>query len=1018
MRSLLSRTLLTAALLLFFGSAHAQQSDSTQNAASDSSGGEWITLFDGETTDGWEMAGPGEFTIENDSTLLGQGGMGMLYYAERPFRDFILELDWKAVSDSANSGVFVRFPEKSDDPWVAVNTGYEIQIDGSRDSLHRTGSIYTFSPPTKNAAKPAGEWNTYRIQVEDQHYQIFLNGEKINDFTGERGREGYIGVQNHDDASKVWFRNIRVKPLRTSGASEDLGAYFKVDDERDEIRVLTVTTTHGFRHGPAIDQLKKTLPEIAQTTEFAFDFTESPADLNTENLANYDVLLFANSTMRLKRESEAMIGAWRTYSLKLDTPDGTIEGRATLSGDPEEDLDGTISMGGEVEEIDLEDVQLEGNTLSFNFDGGQYGHLQVEAALEDSTWDGTLKAMGMDLDLTGTLVDETEIDTDSAREEILVTAEQQQAILDFVKSGKGVAVAHAGLDAFYDWPEYREMVGGGLFESHPWTQQVDITIEEKNPATEHFDSSFSIHDEIYVLDENPRWNSRVLLSLDMNSVDAEDPAGIARNDYPISWMRTYGDGNVFATKLGHFPDVWTNPDYLTHLLQGMRMAAGRIEADFSGHRVKEVIAEGVWPDDIAVDTKGNVWIAELRGKVHHYDADKGETRLINHIETTDPTKIEHGLYGIEVDPNFYDGEPYVYLFYAEPETFINTLARFEYRGDSLDLSSKQVLLRVPTEPQCCHQAGDLEWGPDSTLYLSTGDTGMSETRPTWELSEEEIQAFVEENDLKDYHWSRLVDSERSAQNLTDLRGKILRINKDGTIPKDNPFYGKPGVRWEVYAYGLRNPYRFKVDPETKNVYIGVVGPDAAYDYDEYNLSEKGGENFGWPRSIGKLFYNELTPEDIPDFVPPFWEYTYASGGRSATVGPVYKFSGNGAFPAAFQDKVFVYDWARRWIKWGDVQKETFTNDTESSMKASASDIEMPAERLTNIKLFDQLTETAPISMEVGPDGSIYVAEFDGFWDAGPNAKVTRYRWVTGDEAPIGDASSKQTSGSTGDGAEK
>ena len=1016
MYSLLSRTLLTAALLLSFGNARAQQSDSTSNAASDSSGGEWITLFDGETTDGWEMAGPGEFTIGSDSTLLGQGGMGMLYYAEQPFRDFVLELDWKAVSDSANSGVFVRFPEKSDDPWVAVNTGYEIQIDGSRDPLHKTGSVYTFSPPTKDAAKPAGEWNTYRIQVEGQHYQIFLNGEKINDFMGERGREGYIGVQNHDDASKVWFRNIRVKPLQTSGAPENLGEYFKVDDERDPIRVLTVTTTHGFRHGPAIDQLKKTLPEIGETTEFEFGFTEDPADLNTENLANYDVLLFANSTMRLKRESETEIGAWRTYDLKLDTPDGTMEGRATLSGNPEEDLDGTINMGAEDGVVDLEDVELNGNSLSFNFDGGQYGQLEVEAVLEDSTWDGTLKVMGTGLKLTGTLVDETEIDTTPAREEILVTSQQQQAILDFAKSGKGVAVAHAGLDAFYDWPEYREMVGGGLFESHPWTQQVDVVVEEKNPATEHFGDGFSIRDEIYVLDENPRWNSRVLASLDMNSVDAEDPASIARNDYPISWMRTYGDGRVFVTKLGHFPDVWTNPGYLTHLLQGMRMAAGRIDADFSGHRVKEVIAEGVWPDDIAVDTKGNVWIAELRGKVHHYDAEKGETRLINHIETTDPTKIEHGLYGIEVDPNFYDGEPYVYLFYAEPETFINTLARFEYRGDSLDLSTKKVLLRVPTEPQCCHQAGDLEWGPDSTLYLSTGDTGMSETRPTWELSEEEIQAFVERNDLKDYHWSRLVDSERSAQNLTDLRGKIVRINKDGTIPKDNPFYGKPGVRWEIYAYGLRNPYRFKVDPETNNVYIGVVGPDAAYDYDEYNLSEKGGENFGWPRSIGKLFYNELTPEDIPDFVPPFWEYTYASGGRSATVGPVYKSSGNGSFPAAFQNKVFVYDWARRWIKWGDVQKETFTNDTESNMRESPLDVEMPAERLTNIKLFDQLRETAPISMEVGPDGSIYVAEFDGFWDAGPNAKVTRYRWVTGDEAPIGDASPKPTSGSTGGGA--
>ena len=76
--------------------------------------------------------------------------------------------------------------------------------------------------------------------------------------------------------------------------------------------------------------------------------------------------------------------------------------------------------------------------------------------------------------------------------------------------------------------------------------------------------------------------------------------------------------------------------------------------------------------------------------------------------------------------------------------------------------------------------------------------------------------------MKDYHWSRLVDSERSAQNLQDLRGKILRIDKDGTVPRDNPSFGQAGVRWEIYAYGLRNPYRFKVDKETDALYIGVV----------------------------------------------------------------------------------------------------------------------------------------------------------------------------------------------------
>jgi glucose/arabinose dehydrogenase len=458
-------------------------------------------------------------------------------------------------------------------------------------------------------------------------------------------------------------------------------------------------------------------------------------------------------------------------------------------------------------------------------------------------------------------------------------------------------------------------------------------------------------------------------------------------------MREHDGGRVFATKLGHFADVWRTPDFLQHLLQGMRMAAGRIPADFSGHREHEVTSENVWPDDIAIDDRGNVWIAELRGKVHHYDVQSGETRQIAQINTTDPTKIEHGLYGIEIDPGFYAGQPYVYLYYAEPETFINTLSRFEYADGRLDIDSEEVILRVPTEPNCCHQAGDLEWGPDGTLYLSTGDTGMSEVRPDWEMTEEEIQAFLDRNDLHDFHWSRLVDSERSAQNLQDLRGKILRINRDGSIPKDNPFYGEPGVRWEIYAYGLRNPYRFKVDDETGTLYIAVVGPDAAFDYDEYNISENGGENFGWPRSLGRLFYNEITPEHIPNFVPPMWEYTYETGGRSATVGPIYRHDGPGAFPEIFQDKLFIFDWSRRWIKWAGIDDGFFESDTANSVKNSPLVLRIPAKRLVDIKNFDLLTTTAPISMELAPDGSVYVAEFDGFWDAGPNARVTRYRWV-------------------------
>ena len=96
-----------------------------------------------------------------------------------------------------------------------------------------------------------------------------------------------------------------------------------------------------------------------------------------------------------------------------------------------------------------------------------------------------------------------------------------------------------------------------------------------------------------------------ITSLDTTSVDIErGPAGAGRNDFPISWLRDHKGGRVFVTKLGHFADVWTNPAFVQHLLQGMRMTAGRIPADFASQRITRTVAEIVWPDAIAADDEG------------------------------------------------------------------------------------------------------------------------------------------------------------------------------------------------------------------------------------------------------------------------------------------------------------------------------------------------------------------------------------------------------------------------------
>ncbi|RMH03666.1 MAG: DUF1080 domain-containing protein [Planctomycetota bacterium] len=174
--------------------------------------GYWVPLWDGATLDGWSMAGPGAFLIE-DGALRATGGMGLLWYSAESFRDFVLKLEWMVEEAEDNSGVFVRFPDPGDDPWVAVNQGYEIQICDAAEDKHNTGSIYSFQGPTSIPTRPPGEWNEYTITVVGQHYTVQINGETVNEFDGERSREGYIGLQNHDDGSPVRFRNIRVRRL-------------------------------------------------------------------------------------------------------------------------------------------------------------------------------------------------------------------------------------------------------------------------------------------------------------------------------------------------------------------------------------------------------------------------------------------------------------------------------------------------------------------------------------------------------------------------------------------------------------------------------------------------------------------------------------------------------------------------------------------------------------------------------------------------------------------------------------
>ncbi len=152
--------------------------------------------------------------------------------------------------------------------------------------------------------------------------------------------------------------------------------------------------------------------------------------------------------------------------------------------------------------------------------------------------------------------------------ELPFTDAQKAAILGFVSGGGGFMGAHSATDTLYQWPEYGALVGA-YFKEHPWTQTASVVVEDPaHPATEGLGASFSILEEFYTFQENPRPRVRVLLSLDAASVGA---AG----DFPLAWSQSVGAGRAYYNALGHFPATWTDPRFQGQLLGAIRWVAGR-----------------------------------------------------------------------------------------------------------------------------------------------------------------------------------------------------------------------------------------------------------------------------------------------------------------------------------------------------------------------------------------------------------------------------------------------------------
>ena len=218
---------------------------------------------------------------------------------------------------------------------------------------------------------------------------------------------------------------------------------------------------------------------------------------------------------------------------------------------------------------------------------------------------------------------------------------------------------------------------------------------------------------------------------------------------------------------------------------------------------------------------------------------------------------EEGLLSLALHPNF--GQNGLLFLYAVNRAGETVLSRVEVDTGTLeaDPDTLEILLKIP-QPGPTHNGGQLQFGPDGFLYLSTGD-GLY--RPL------------------------LLGALDTAQKKDRLLGKLLRLGVDeaGTIsvPADNPFVGEAGARGEVWAYGLRNPWRFSFD--RSELYVADVGGSVFEEINVQRLGAARGANYGWPRAEGPECYQE----DCTAFVPPVLSYTHDDG-CSVTGGYVYR----------------------------------------------------------------------------------------------------------------------------------
>ena len=356
-------------------------------------------------------------------------------------------------------------------------------------------------------------------------------------------------------------------------------------------------------------------------------------------------------------------------------------------------------------------------------------------------------------------------------------------------------------------------------------------------------------------------------------------------------------------------------------------------------RLRTVLKAMRKPVQFTHDGTDRNFIVEQVGYVRIFRS--GELVRRPYLDLSDKVFVEYecGILGIAFHPQF-QSNGLIYVNYTAKRPKLKTIIsefRTDPKADIVDVKTERVLLEID-QPFVNHNAGHLEFGPDGYLYIGMGDGG-------------------------DGH-----DPLNSGQRTDTLLGKMLRIDVNGrdegkgyAVPKDNPFVNRREYRPEIWATGIRNPWRYSFDPPTGLLYLADVGQEK---WEEINIIEKGG-NYGWRVREGRRDLHPIVDRKPPKMIDPIFEYYHGGGAGSVTGGAVYR---GKEFPAL-----------AGWYFFGDYSTGRLYalkyDATERKSVGSGVVLQPSNEAVVDEKDFRRPTQPSAFGVDV--NGEVYMCEHNG-----------------------------------------